>query len=235
MHEQAPIETNQTLILSDLKNPFPPNDIEWRIGRCGKKSDGSIWAKALAYITARAIHDRLDDVCSPANWQLEYAEHLGETVCRIGIRCGDSWVWKSGGAGKTDFEAYKGGLSSAEKRAGVPWGIGRYLYNLDETWVETSTDKKNGWNYQPASQKKGIPQFYWKTPALPNWALPENKKPNEESEKLNPDTDLKNCKSADDVTNLWKNKWNSLTSEAHPQYSKIVGMFSVRKDELEAV
>lgn len=162
--------------LKDLKKPFNPVDIEWRIGRCDEKN-GKVWAKALAYITARAIHDRLDDVCGEANWQLEYTEHLNETVCRIGIKCGDEWVWKSGGAGKTEFEAFKGGLSSAEKRAGVPWGIGRYLYNLDETFVDVSMSKKEGWNYQSKNGKKKIPAFWWKTPALPKWALPDTPEP----------------------------------------------------------
>ena len=166
--------------LKKLKEPFPAEDIEWRIGRCGVyKKDGkdTIWAKALAYITARAIHDRLDDVCGPSNWQLRYKEHLGETICEIGIKINNEWVWKAGGADKTDFEAFKGGLSSAEKRAGVPWGIGRYLYNLDETFVECKMQKQSGWNYQNASKKKDgsikVPAFYWKIPILPDWALPK--------------------------------------------------------------
>lgn len=158
--------------LKDLKKPFPAIDIEWRIGRCGEKN-GKIWGKALAYITARAIHDRLDDVCGPGKWQNRYHDHLGGTICEIGIKVDDEWVWKAGGAEKTDFEAFKGGLSSAEKRAGVPWGIGRYLYNLDEAFIETSTSKKQDWRYQPENKKKHLPAFYWKTPPLPKWALPD--------------------------------------------------------------
>jgi hypothetical protein len=173
--------------LAELAEPFPAEDIEWRIGRCGQK--GKIWAMALAYITARAIHDRLDAVCGPDKWQLRYKEHLGETVCEIGINVGSSWIWKAGGGDQTQFEAFKGGLSSAEKRAGVPWGIGRYLYNLDETFVETSVSKVAGWKYQAKNEKKGVPAFYWKIPDLPKWALPEGggKKAEEEVELLDLD------------------------------------------------
>lgn len=164
--------------LKKLAEPFPAEDIEWRIGMSGVKNDGSPWAKALAYITARAIHDRLDNVCGPDKWQLRYIEHLGATVCEIGISCGEGWVWKSGGSDQTQFEAFKGGLSGAEKRAGVPWGIGRYLYKLTETWVKTSPKKTNECtNYQAAQKAKnnkpGVPAFYWAIPMLPDWALPK--------------------------------------------------------------
>ncbi|EHU15572.1 putative recombination domain protein [Escherichia coli DEC1A] len=30
------------------------------------------------------------------------------------------------------------------KRAAVQWGIGRYLYNLEEGFAQTSLDKKTG-------------------------------------------------------------------------------------------
>ena len=227
--------------LTELRKPFPAEDIEWRIGRCGKKGDGAIWAKAFVYITARAIHDRLDDVCGPENWQLEYTEHLGETVCRIGILCNGEWVWKSGGAGKTDVEAFKGGLSSAEKRAGVPWGIGRYLYNLDETWVETSTARKDGWNYQPANQKKDIPAFYWRIPDLPNWALPDGertppkKAPQKQEEAKDLpvneiETGLKACETEQDLKDLMS-AWGDTIKKASNK-DDIVKMFTARKQEI---
>jgi len=57
--------------LSKLKEPFPAKDIEWRIQRSGLK-DGKPWAMVLAYVTNRAIMDRLDDVCKPDHWRNEY-------------------------------------------------------------------------------------------------------------------------------------------------------------------
>lgn len=128
--------------LEKLKDEFTDDQLEWRIGRSGIKN-GKIWATALVYITSRALHDRLDEVCEPQNWQLVYKEHLGGTICGIGIRCdmqfsdpnNKEWIWKWGGAESTKIEAFKGGLSSAEKRAGVPWNIARYLYKFEEVFI----------------------------------------------------------------------------------------------------
>jgi len=170
--------------LRRLKDHFPAEDIEWRIGRCGLKN-GKPWAMALAYVTARAIHDRLDDVCGPDNWMLEYYEQdvsnkenkITGAIARISILCNSGWVYKEGGSDASDIESFKGCLSGAEKRAGVPWGIGRYLYNLEEKMVKTSETKVDGWNYGSGydhfSKKKFT--FYWETPQLPAWALPDGK------------------------------------------------------------
>lgn len=116
-----------------LAAPFDPIDIHWRVGSTNKDKTK---AMALAYIDARALYNRLDAVCGPENWQVRYPLLDGEkTVCEIGIRVGDEWLWKSNIAGDTDIEGAKGGASDALKRAGVPWGIGRYLYALKSPWV----------------------------------------------------------------------------------------------------
>lgn len=129
--------------LARLKTPFPSDSVQWRVG--SKSKDGKK-GMALAYIDSRAVMERLDEVCGSENWQDEYPHIGGTTVCRIGIlivpiseptysRDGE-WIWKSDGAGATDFEAEKGQLSDAFKRCAVKWGIGRYLYDLDAPWVE---------------------------------------------------------------------------------------------------
>lgn len=115
-----------------LAAPFDPAEVEWRVGSTNKdKSRGM----ALAYVDARAVMDRLDEVCGPAGWQCRYSHANGKTVCDIGVLCGDTWVWKADGAGDTDVEAEKGALSAAFKRAAVRWGIGRYLYEIESPWV----------------------------------------------------------------------------------------------------
>ena len=91
---------------------------------------------ALAYIDARDVQDRLDEICGPEGWQCSYPHANGKTVCSIGIKMGDEWIWKANGAGDTDVEAEKGALSDAFKRAAVMWGIGRYLYDVKSVWVE---------------------------------------------------------------------------------------------------
>lgn len=132
-----------TIHLAKLREPFEPDRISWRVGSTTKdKSKGM----ALAYIDARDVMQRLDDVCGPENWQCDYPHAATKTVCRIGIKIGGEWVWKANGAGDTDIESEKGALSDAFKRAAVLWGIGQYLYDLDSPWVtldtKTSSDGK---------------------------------------------------------------------------------------------
>ena len=120
-------------MFAKLAAPFPPDAISWRVGSTtGDKTKGM----ALAFIDSRDVQDRLDAVCGPAGWQDEYT-HAGEkTVCRISIKVGEDWIGKADGAGDTDYEAEKGALSAAFKRAAVKWGVGRYLYGLKAPWVE---------------------------------------------------------------------------------------------------
>lgn len=168
--------------LRRLAEPFPADAIEWRVGQCGLGQNGQPWCKVLAYVTNRAIMDRLDEVCGPENWQNEFREwHPGRSseaqVCRIGVRVGDVWVWKEDGADNTDVESTKGGLSSAMKRAAVQWGIGRYLYDLPEGWADSQFEKPNntdGWNFASGKDKKTNKsfRFWWRVPALPKEFLP---------------------------------------------------------------
>lgn len=154
--------------LSRLKDCFEPNDIEWRLQRCGKGSNGKIWGMALAYVTNRAIMNRLDEVCGPENWKNEFKSAPdGGILCGISIKIGDEWVTKWDGAENTGIEAVKGGLSGAMKRAAVQWGIGRYLYKLEESRINAN---ENG-AYR--GKTKDETTFRWDAPALPAWALPK--------------------------------------------------------------
>ena len=90
---------------------------------------------ALAFIDARDVMERLDDVLSPAGWQCRYSHANGKTVCDIGVKAHGEWIWKADGAGDSDVEAEKGALSDAFKRAAVRFGVGRYLYDVDAPWV----------------------------------------------------------------------------------------------------
>jgi hypothetical protein len=120
-------------IWQQLKAPFPPDIVSWRVG--ATKADKTK-GMALAYIDARDVAERLDNVLGPENWQCDYPHAGSKTVCRIGVRIGDDWVWKADGAGDTDHEAEKGALSDAFKRAAVRFGVGRYLYDVKNSWVE---------------------------------------------------------------------------------------------------
>lgn len=117
--------------LTKLSAPFPPEKVDWRVGPTTQDKTKGM---ALAYIDARDVMERLDDVCGPENWQCRYSHATTKTICEIGINLGE-WIWKADGAGDTDKEAEKGAISSAFKRAAVKWGIGRYLYDVNTPWV----------------------------------------------------------------------------------------------------
>jgi len=171
--------------LNRLKDPFPESDIEWRIQSSGLKN-GKPWGLCLAYVTNRAIMDRLDDVCGPENWINSFREWPnGGVLCIIGVNINGEWVHKQDGAENTAIEAVKGGLSSAMKRAAVQWGIGRYLYNLEVGWADFKTNGK----YRAKIQDGGSYLYFnWNPPALPSWALPEGHKSrvSGKKEELNP-------------------------------------------------
>lgn len=119
--------------LAALHYPFLAAEIEWRVGSTNADKTSGL---ALAYLTARHVMDRLDDVCGSENWQDRYEFHGARTICYLSIRINDEWVTKADGAGDSDVEAEKGAISDALKRAAVKWGIGRYLYDLGNIWVD---------------------------------------------------------------------------------------------------
>lgn len=121
-------------ICARLAEPFNSSVVSWRVGPTTKDKTKGM---ALAYIDARDVMRRLDEVCGPENWQDDYPWSDGKrVVCRIGIKIGDEWIWKTDGAGDTDTEGEKGALSDAFKRSAVKWGIGRYLYDVTSPWVQ---------------------------------------------------------------------------------------------------
>jgi len=105
--------------LEMLKSPFSKSELKWRQGRGGMQ---------LAYIDARCAMKRLDDVVGIDGWQDSYKSLEGRTVCELSLKINGAWITKTDGAGDTNIEGEKGGLSDAFKRAAVKFGVGRYLY-----------------------------------------------------------------------------------------------------------
>ncbi|MFT9495762.1 MULTISPECIES: Rad52/Rad22 family DNA repair protein [Bacillota] len=166
-------------VISKLQAPFPSKDIEWRVSHSGIKN-GKKWAMVLAYVTNRAIQNRLDEVFGPAGWKNSYKDFKDGILCTISCFIDGEWVEKSDGAEQTEIESLKGGLSGAMKRAAVQWGIGRYLYKLESMFVEVFDDKRDG--AIRINDKKNNVYGYWLPPKLPIWALPENEKKHSFSE-----------------------------------------------------
>jgi hypothetical protein len=147
--------------LADL---FPVEEVFWK----PQAVKGSR-AMAIAYIDARAVMDRLDDVVGPGEWSDSYrvlnlvAGRMVEVECTLTV-CGVSKA--DVGVGTPSFSAdagenlLKGAYSDALKRAAVKFGIGRYLYSLPKQWVDWDEGKR---------------QFV-RTPQLPAWAIPKSVK-----------------------------------------------------------
>ena len=125
-----------------LRRPFDPNDVDFRVQ--GRVSEQTGKGQVVAYIDARLVQDRLDAVVGPGEWTFEWEP--------IVVEKGDVQVAKGTltihGVAKSDvgtasnFEASKGCVSDALKRAAVHFGIGRYLYDIPASWVQA--DPKNG-------------------------------------------------------------------------------------------
>jgi hypothetical protein len=104
-------------------------------------------ALALAYVDARVIQDRLDEVLGVAGWQDEY-EVLpdGSVVCKLRIKIAEEWITKMDVGGPSEQpdegDRRKAAFSDALKRAATKWGLGRYLYRLPAQWVDYDPHKR---------------------------------------------------------------------------------------------
>ncbi len=162
-------------IQEQLKRPFEASEIEWRIQSGGVKN-GKPWAMVLAYVTNRAIMDRLDEVFGVGGWKNEFlpTPSIDGVMCGISAKINNEWVTKYDGAPNTDIEAVKGGLSSAMKRTAVQFGIGRYLYHLD-TGFANIVDMRGENTLNGIVKDKQANQnvyFNYNPPELPPFALP---------------------------------------------------------------
>jgi hypothetical protein len=158
----APKETTPTAdpdageVMRRLAEPFGAGEVKFK----PQVVQGNR-ALALAYVDARTIQDRLDDVLGTINWQDEY-ECLpdGSVICRLKLRIGGEWITKMDVGSPSEQpdggDRMKAAFSDSLKRAAVKFGVGRYLYKLTSNWVQ----------YDP--QKR---QFAVK-PSLPASALP---------------------------------------------------------------
>lgn len=148
----------------ELAAPFDPREVKWKPQMVKQNR-----CLAIAYIDARLVMDRLDEVVGVGHWQDRY-EVLGDgsVICTLRVKfpapdatgtSGD-WIEKQDVGSLSEQpdagDRLKSAFSDALKRAAVKFGIGRYLYRLPSQWVD----------YDPV--KKMIVQ----APRLPDWAIP---------------------------------------------------------------
>ena len=137
-------------LFTQLAEPFDPSEIKWRVTHTTR--DGSRGA-VIAYADPRAYTDRLNQLFTPSGWTRNYdvtaVSDLSRqkrdkmiqtgkvlvtctlTIARLGTHTGSGEQWADEQNAMTAAEA------QAFKRASSCFGLGRYLYNLPETWVST--------------------------------------------------------------------------------------------------
>ena len=119
-------------LLKKLREPFRKEELEFRVGAINNDKSMGL---ALAYVQVRAIQNRLDELFGVDGWTVSYKEISAGFICSLSIKINDRWVTKEDGAGMTEYESVKGGISNAFKRvASSGFGIGRYLYNAKKNW-----------------------------------------------------------------------------------------------------
>jgi len=140
-----------------LAAPFPPDDVGWK-----PQSVKGNRALAIAYIDARNVMDRLDEVVHPGGWKDAYdVIQDGSVVCHLSLKVDGEWLTKSDVGSPSEQpdggDRLKAAFSDALKRAAVKWGIGRYLYSLPHQWAD----------YDPRKRS------FVSQPRLPDWAVPK--------------------------------------------------------------
>lgn len=147
-------------IKRQLAAPFHSYYVGWKAQATSKDKTRTL---AVAYIDARTVMDRLDQVVGPGNWSDTYrliSAGDGEfaiecTLALFGVYKSDVGIAEEEDDGSS-ASVSKSAYSDALKRAAVKWGIGRYLYRIPKQWVGYDAARKQ----------------LTETPELPAWALP---------------------------------------------------------------
>lgn len=154
-----PREPHVQALTAALAAPFDPKDVKFKPQMV--KNNRCL---AMAYIDARLIQDRLDEVLGVENWEDAYKILPdGSVMCRLRCKLGDHWITKTDVGSPSEQpdggDRLKAAFSDALKRAAVKFGIGRYLYRLPASWVD----------YDPVKKQIVAP------PQLPAFAIPKGK------------------------------------------------------------
>lgn len=112
--------------LNKLKKTIP---FKWRVQSAIPKNAPK-QVILIPYVDARDVAEHLDTIIGSDKWCDEYYEVKGNLFCRIGIKIGDEWVYKSDVGKASNQDKEKGESSDAFKRAAVKWGINRDAYRV---------------------------------------------------------------------------------------------------------
>lgn len=177
--QAVPIGERQTFgreeieqLVGRLKEPFDPRVVQWVVTATAGGRDGHRRGLLAAYADPRAYMDRLNELFTPSGWTQEYSTQIIPNcprkvrdkqvasakllvICRLTIfglgthsGTGEGWADDENALTSADAQAFK--------RAGVPFGLGRYFYDLPQTWVDLDEHDRPRW-----------------LPDLPVWAVPQ--------------------------------------------------------------
>lgn len=151
--------------LEKLKEEIP---YKWR-----EQSVNQRGATMVAYIDARQLFDQLDKVCGSGNWQSDFRLVDNKLYGGVGINVEDNgWVWKWDVGSESNVEKEKGESSDALKRAGIHWGVGRFLYSLGIVTLKSAEYKGK---FKPADDSGSIIWDREELSKLCNQAVKEGK------------------------------------------------------------
>jgi hypothetical protein len=159
-------------LLAQLAEPFDASVVEWVVTATAAGKNGQRGLLA-AYADPRAYLDRLNQLFTPCGWTQDYSfqvvgnvERKGRdgkvllcakvmvccrvTIFGIGTHAGTGEHWAD------DENAVTGGDAQAFKRACVCFGLGRYLYDVPQVWVDLDKFKRPRWF--PDLPESALPQ-----------------------------------------------------------------------------
>lgn len=123
--------------LSRLNVATPKDEIKYRPGSTFNWAEKK-YARMLAYVDARYIQDKLDEIVGIGNWSNQFhRDEKGILYCTITIKfiredgSVDS-VSKTDVGTESNVEQQKGEVSDSFKRCAVHFGLARDLYNLPD-------------------------------------------------------------------------------------------------------
>lgn len=132
--------------------PLAPLDqVEWRVDSKPYPRSSGMVCRYVPYLDAATVAGLLDEWVGPGRWADTYQEATlsGRPVlwCSLAVRVDGEWVAKSDVGVPSEFEAQKGMVSDAFKRAAcLKWGAGRNVYDLPVLYAPCRVDDKgNAW------------------------------------------------------------------------------------------
>jgi hypothetical protein len=178
-----------------LREPFPLSSLGWK-----PQSVKGNRALAVAYIDARDVMQRLDDVVGVENWQDDYTVlGDGQVMCKLSVRINGQWVAKCDVGGESEQpdkgDREKDAFSDALKRAAVKFGIGRYLYAMPSQWCDYDPAKKQ-FTQTPAVAPQFLPQ---RKAAPPKQSEPPKSSPEDAARAM-----FRAAKTFDELAAAWK-------------------------------